>query len=156
MLDMCLITRVFLQANSCQISKMKKVGHNCVNQEEEKKSLAHNTRQLVFGIQQIQSTFWGGILHHHFYMSSAVVKPFILLPSWVKVVDKRICLTRYFLFSNSKILTSLNSIWSSVAGVFPSFSIRIPLLRGNGTGIVAVPSMCLQRPLNPNAFCSLG
>jgi hypothetical protein len=37
MLDMCLITCVFLQANSCQISKIKRVRHKHVNQEEKKK-----------------------------------------------------------------------------------------------------------------------
>jgi hypothetical protein len=40
MLDMCLVTHVFLQANSCLISKMKRVRHKhvkCDNQEEKKK-----------------------------------------------------------------------------------------------------------------------
>jgi hypothetical protein len=37
MLDMCLITHVFLQANLCQVSKMKRIRHKHVNQEEKKK-----------------------------------------------------------------------------------------------------------------------
>jgi hypothetical protein len=45
MLDMCLVTRVFLQANSCLISKMKRTRHSRVShddQEEEKKNIVHN------------------------------------------------------------------------------------------------------------------
>jgi hypothetical protein len=37
MLGMCLVTHIFLQANSCPISKMKKVRHKHVNQEGKKK-----------------------------------------------------------------------------------------------------------------------
>ena len=82
------------------------------------------------------------------HMSSAVGKPFTLFLSQVKVVDIRICLARYSLFSNSSILTSFNSIWSSVAGVFLSFSIGIPLLTANSMDAVAVPLTCLQRPFS--------
>ena len=91
-----------------------------------------------------------------FHISYAVDKAFILFASRVKAVDMRICLARYSLFSNSRILTSFDSIWSSVAGIFLSFSIGIPLLTANGTGAVAVPSMYLQKPVDPIAFFNLG
>jgi hypothetical protein len=45
MLDMCLVTRVFLQANSCLISKMKRVRHRhvkCVNQRRKEENIVHN------------------------------------------------------------------------------------------------------------------
>jgi hypothetical protein len=41
MLDMCLVTCVFLQVNSCLISKMKGMRYEHVK-EEKKKSIVHN------------------------------------------------------------------------------------------------------------------
>jgi hypothetical protein len=42
MLDMCLMTRVFLQVNSCLISKMKGMRYEHVK-EEKKRSIVHNS-----------------------------------------------------------------------------------------------------------------
>jgi hypothetical protein len=48
MLDMCLVTHVFLQANLCLIGKMKGARHSCVrcdNQEGKKKNIVCNRHQ---------------------------------------------------------------------------------------------------------------
>jgi hypothetical protein len=45
MLDMCLVTHVFLQANSCLISKMKGARHTHVNQRREEETIVHNNEQ---------------------------------------------------------------------------------------------------------------
>jgi hypothetical protein len=42
MLDMCLVTRVFLQANSCPISKMKRVRHKCVKRVYQRRKEEEN------------------------------------------------------------------------------------------------------------------
>jgi hypothetical protein len=39
MLDMCLVTRVFLQANSCLISKMKRVRHKRVKHVNQRRNI---------------------------------------------------------------------------------------------------------------------
>jgi hypothetical protein len=49
MLDMCLVTCVFLQANSYLISKMKRVRHKhvkCVNQRRKGENIVCNTSYL--------------------------------------------------------------------------------------------------------------
>jgi hypothetical protein len=45
MLDMCLVTHVFLQANSCPISEIKRVRHKCVNQRRKEENIVCNTKQ---------------------------------------------------------------------------------------------------------------
>jgi hypothetical protein len=42
MLDMCLVTHVFLQVNSCLISKMKGIRQVHVKEEERKKRIVRN------------------------------------------------------------------------------------------------------------------
>jgi hypothetical protein len=51
MLGMCLVTRVFLQANSCSISKIKRVRHKHVkhvNQRRKEENIVHNTRSILY------------------------------------------------------------------------------------------------------------
>jgi hypothetical protein len=51
MLNMCLVDCVFLQANSCPISKIKSIRHKCVSQErrEEETIVCNNLR--IWGCQ---------------------------------------------------------------------------------------------------------